>query len=281
MEARVGDSELLQRIEGFDIDGEPCALPFEQRLALENGWRLSFAERVVIEYKRFVFLAMAAGHPVTPSEAVDEAWHLHLTYTDSYWNRFCRDVLPKPLHHNPTKGGAAEDAKFFDWYGKTLESYRRLIASEPPADIWPSPRERFARGIARIKMNPVDFWFVRKPQVRSLTITGLAFAAGCTSIQFEEVGAVEAVFIGGIIGVAVFAIIRASRSRNRRGTGQRNRSSCGSGGSWSGGCSGHTGRTGSSGDGPGIDTDGGGSGDSGGGCGSSGCGGAGCGGGGD
>ncbi|MEK6230809.1 MAG: hypothetical protein N2A42_03075 [Luteolibacter sp.] len=33
------------------------------------------------EYKRFVALAMLAGHPVTPSEEVDQAWHLHLVYT--------------------------------------------------------------------------------------------------------------------------------------------------------------------------------------------------------
>ncbi len=41
------------------------------------------------EYRRFAFLAATAGHPVTPSDAVDQAWHLHLTYSRDYWDRFC------------------------------------------------------------------------------------------------------------------------------------------------------------------------------------------------
>ena len=31
------------------------------------------ARRVIREYKRFTFLAMEAGHPVTPSDPVDQA----------------------------------------------------------------------------------------------------------------------------------------------------------------------------------------------------------------
>jgi hypothetical protein len=99
---------------------------------------------VVEEYRRFVYLAMAAGHPVTPSVDVDHAWHLHLTYTRSYWEEMCGRVLGRPLHHDPTRGGLAEGAKFTDWYARTLRSYQEAFGSAPPADIWPSPAERFA-----------------------------------------------------------------------------------------------------------------------------------------
>jgi len=58
-------------------------LPFEARLARENGWCRAYTQRVIVEYKRFVYLAMTAGHVVTPSEEVDHAWHMHLTYTRS------------------------------------------------------------------------------------------------------------------------------------------------------------------------------------------------------
>src|SRR5262249_26133617 len=68
---------LLDRILGFDIDGvESPALPFAARLARENGWSRPHAERVIREYRRFVFLAVTAGFPVCPSEDVDAAWHL-------------------------------------------------------------------------------------------------------------------------------------------------------------------------------------------------------------
>ena len=67
---------------------------------------------MISEYRRFVFLALAAGHPVTPSDQVDQAWHLHLLYTNSYWNRFCGETLGRRLHHGPTQGGASERDKF-------------------------------------------------------------------------------------------------------------------------------------------------------------------------
>ena len=78
--------------------------------------------RAIEEYKRFVFLAMAAGHPVTPLDEVDQVWHLHLCYTRSYWEDLCGEVLRAPLHHGPTRGGAAERARFDDQYRRTLAS---------------------------------------------------------------------------------------------------------------------------------------------------------------
>src|SRR5262249_16669258 len=77
-------------------------------------WSRYHACRVVEEYKRFCYLALVAGQPVTPSEDVDEAWHLHLLDTRNYWDDFCRDVLRHPLHHAPTRGGPEERAKFRD-----------------------------------------------------------------------------------------------------------------------------------------------------------------------
>ena len=113
--ARLSDPEneaLLARIMAFEPDESGAQLPFTARLAREQGWTHVFAGRVVQEYKRFVALAMLSGHPVTPSEEVDQAWHLHLVYTRSYWHGLCRDVLGRDLHHGPTAGGADENGKF-------------------------------------------------------------------------------------------------------------------------------------------------------------------------
>ena len=116
------DPDLYARLLRFAIDDGTPDLSFEARLARENGWSTDFAGRVVAEYRRFVCLAMTAGHTVVPSEQVDQAWHLHLTYTRSYWERMCGDLLGRPLHHGPTRGGTQEAAKFHDWYGRTLDS---------------------------------------------------------------------------------------------------------------------------------------------------------------
>ena len=116
-----------------------------------------------MEYQRFLYLAMVAGHPVTPSEAVDQAWHLHLVYTKSYWQQLCRDVLGRDLHHEPTTGGAHEGAKFVDWYSRTLESYQTTFGEPPPAEIWPDPARRFANAADGCWIDTSQFWLVPRP----------------------------------------------------------------------------------------------------------------------
>ena len=143
----VAQSALYDRLLTFDFDEPGTELTFVRRLARENGWTLYFAERVILEYKRFLFLALEADHVVSPSEQVDQAWHLHLTYTRSYWNELCPKVLRKPLHHGPTKGGHEEQAKFIDLYNQTLASYERHFGEAPPRDIWPPAAQRFGEDL--------------------------------------------------------------------------------------------------------------------------------------
>jgi hypothetical protein len=141
--APVAD-ELRARIQAFTLDEPGSVFPFSARLARENGWTRAHALRVIEEYRRFVYLAMTAGHPVTPSVQVDEAWHLHLTCTRSYWDGLCAGVLGRPLHREPTRGGCAEGAKFREWYARTLGSYEAAFGAAPPPDLWPPAAERFA-----------------------------------------------------------------------------------------------------------------------------------------
>ena len=118
---------LFDRISKLSFDDGNEELTFALRLARDNAWTHAYTARVIDEYKRFAFLAIVANHPVTPSDQVDQAWHLHLTYTRSYWDRFCGQVLGTPLHHGPTRGGPQESDKFDRWYQKTLKSYRPFL----------------------------------------------------------------------------------------------------------------------------------------------------------
>lgn len=138
------DDSLWQRIAAHSIGPPGVALTFTQRLARENRWTLDYAEAVTGEYKRFCYLAVTAGHEVTPSDQVDQAWHLHLTYSRDYWEVFCPQVLGKALHHGPTAGGAAEGARYYEQYAQTLRSYEAVFGPVP-ADIWSPAGERFVR----------------------------------------------------------------------------------------------------------------------------------------
>ena len=141
------------------VDDDSASLSFLGRVARENQWSRSFTDVVFVEYRRFVFLAMTVEHQVTPSEQVDQVWHLHLTYTRSYWNDLCGEVLETPLHHQPTVGGAAQRMHWNDTYSQTLASYRRVFGSEPPSEIWPAPVERFAAaGALRWVDSSRKFW---------------------------------------------------------------------------------------------------------------------------
>jgi uncharacterized protein (TIGR04222 family) len=178
-------AELLSRILSFDIDGGEHALPFAARLAREQGWSRTYAERVIAEYRRYVFLAVTSPTPVCPSEDVDAAWHLHLTYTRSYWKRLCGEVLGRPLHHEPTKGGPSEADKHLAMYARTLAAYREAFGRDAPEDIWPAAKDRFGDDLRHRAVNTARNWVVPKGPVKrvaQVTAAGVLvalFVPGC------------------------------------------------------------------------------------------------------
>ncbi|GGK36296.1 hypothetical protein GCM10008955_32730 [Deinococcus malanensis] len=94
------------------------------------------AHEVLGEYRRFLHLSTLG--PVSPSHLVDEAWHLHLTYTQDYWERLPQ-VLGRALHHNPAS--SPEDAvRLGGVYLQTLDCYEQLFGAPAPLAIWPDPR---------------------------------------------------------------------------------------------------------------------------------------------
>lgn len=130
--------ELYLRLQTHCFDAPGVAVTFAAKLACEQGWSVAKSERVLGEYRRFLFLAMAAGHPVSPSKAVDQAWHQHLLDTRNYWQEFCPRVLGRPLHHTPSRGSEEERQRLGERYRRTLASYRAFFGEAPPADLWPA-----------------------------------------------------------------------------------------------------------------------------------------------
>lgn len=216
----------------FDIDGGPRKLTFAARLARENGWSLDYSKRVVDEYKRFLFLTAACGHPCTPSDQVDQAWHLHLSYTDSYWNRLCSQVIGIQIHHNPTEGGEEENDKFDEWYNRTLETYREVFGENAPSDIWPDSNIRFGEDIAFERVNLSRNWILPKRRLRltALAITMGAIVAGCGAAgRFSaDMGFL---FVAGVILLIVLIYIIAKTTKYRGDSGC---SGCGAHGGYTG-----------------------------------------------
>lgn len=181
---------VWQALSAYRIGPPDASLTFEQRLARENGWSPDLARRVIGEYMRFCFLAIRSGHAVTPSDAVDQAWHLHLTYSRDYWECFCPNVLGTALHHGPTAGGSDEQTRYYDQYAATLRSYEQAFGENAPEDIWPAAAQRFGKDARAIRIHPHKFIFLpRKLAIISvvLALLVMVFLGGIAGEWIESV----------------------------------------------------------------------------------------------
>ncbi len=189
---------LRARVDAYVFDRPDETTNFTARLRKQTGWSARRAARAIAEYRRFVILAVAAGHTVSPSHDVDEVWHLHLTETRRYWGEFCTEVLGKPLHHDPSRGGD-EDDRYRVLYLRTLDSYERLLGEAAPADVWPRPRPTLA-------------WRARSALTRFqstlLGVPALLLLAGCAVFDSSQPGSIQGPqFIVGYLVLVVAGLI--------------------------------------------------------------------------
>jgi hypothetical protein len=235
------DQQLWDSLKCMLIGPDDAELSFQQRLAGENSWSLDFSNKVLLEYKKFIFLiATSQGKTqLTPSDEVDQAWHLHLAYTRDYWDVMCQKILGFPLHHGPTSGGKIEREKYFSQYEATLALYRITFNSEPPADIWPQSHVRFTGRWRRINTRK-NFVFLRAKIYAAALVPATAILAACASIGKASVDNIMigllllflapfAVYIGGNM------LANSNKPKNKKKDDGGCGSGCGIGGSSDGG----------------------------------------------
>jgi hypothetical protein len=222
----VTNVALWSRIACFTPDDPQADFQFTDRLARENGWSKAFAAGAIEEYKRFVYLAAISERHVTPSDIVDQVWHLHLTFTRSYWGDLCAGVLGKPLHHNPTTGGPAERARYRTQYAQTLVLYRHEFGLDAPSAFWPNAEKRFSGAAHHVWIDRRTHWIVGKPDWRGLA--ALAFAVVAAAMAGTANAASEKGFAGIsaddwsllVVGFAVLVVLSAIGS-TLEGTGRK------------------------------------------------------------
>jgi uncharacterized protein (TIGR04222 family) len=175
--------ELWHRLESWHPDNAGGSLPFSHRLQQENGWTKGYAESAIDEYRKFLFLSQVANHIVCPSEDVDQVWHQHLTYTRSYWEDLCGQVLKRPLHHQPTRGGQAETELYIDLYARTLASYEEWFGDPPDAQFWPKVADRFKPKEMQ-RVDRLKYLLIRRP---TLTLSRLAELPAAIHFWLQEI----------------------------------------------------------------------------------------------
>ncbi len=240
------EQKTWNTLKNLAIDDSQAQFKFSDRLARENGWTQQFALGAIDEYKKLVFLAKHAGHPVTPSLEVDEVWHLHMIYTRSYWEEMCKEI-DFQLHHGPTKGGKKENEKFTNWYEKTKESYKKFFG-EPPAEFWPSSESRFSPQDI-VKVNRKNFLFFKKPKLKMFTA---CFSFIPLILLMSDTTAW--ILVGAIVGIVLLYFIMRVIANSGRRSGYRNRGGS-SGTSTNSGCAFFIGCSSSSSKGSGCSSD--------------------------
>ena len=128
--------DLWRRLEAFEFDAPGSDAPFSLKLAVAENWNDDYTVRVLEEYRRFLYLTQIQSAQITPSIPVDRAWHMHMTYTRSYWEDLCAGVIGAKLHHNPVES-EADMPRYLAQYEATKTLYEREFGAAPPEDIWP------------------------------------------------------------------------------------------------------------------------------------------------
>ncbi len=204
--------DLYNRLETFKVDDGSAPKSFLKRLQKSHGWSADFAEQAMREYLRFIYLATVSTAGVSPSKAIDEVWHLHLTFTRSYWSDLCKDILDKDIHHEPGSGLPGES--FRDVFAETLALYATEFDEPAPAEVWnPQPK---TSAVAPIRRKTSRFWLIAAPIATALTMVAIL---GATPPPGP--GAFAPIFFGFLFCavvpiVIVIALVRASIRRGYR-----------------------------------------------------------------
>lgn len=227
IQSKIEQEKMWKKISEFNLDNPTSSFVFSARLAKENGWSREYAKRVIEEYKKFLYLSVISGKSLTPSEEVDQAWHLHMIYTHSYWNDLCKETLGVSLHHGPTKGGRKETEKYTDQYQFTLDLYESQLGQKAPKDIWPDTKTRF-ENIHYQRVNMKESIVLNKAKVKkhmlSYALAIIAFFACSTLMSASgetnsDFSVIMMWFLGGIVTFFIINAIyryvtKSSRSSN-------------------------------------------------------------------
>lgn len=211
--------QLWQRIAFFPFDAPDARFPFSRRLARENKWDYDFGQRAIEEYRKFIFLCCISPQGASPSKVIDEVWHLHLIYTQNYWEEFCGKTLNRNIHHYPSAGGLQEKEKHENWRTDTLDLYRNTFQTEPPPAFWDD--NRFP--------SPARFNFLPRflKRIFLLPLLLLLFLAACN----EPDSGYAPIIVIGVIAIALLSARSQGTADKERKRNDSGGSSCSSGGS--------------------------------------------------
>lgn len=104
---------------------------FEHNLRKDGDWTDESARRITMIYRQFLYLKALSGETLTPSEAMDRAWHLHLSFPENY-AALCAAVGRDIPHRTDLTRKECRAA-----YERGRAEFQREFGL-PDRDLWPS-----------------------------------------------------------------------------------------------------------------------------------------------
>ena len=124
---------LWLKLNMMNAQGLQAFAPVMKMVEQQMGANAETSARIIEEYRKFLFLAMRAGHQVIPPGTINDVWMMHMQNAQNFWEN-----LGQMITERPVAGGV--DAKAMGdmaaaWTA-TLKSYETIFGTKPPMDIW-------------------------------------------------------------------------------------------------------------------------------------------------
>lgn len=132
------DSDLWARVLAQPLNVGTTSLT--DLFSRDTGHSAATARRLVMEYRRFLYLVAVNKGILAPSRLVDRAWHLHLADPLAYQS-FCEPLFGRQILHLEGRPAPFNDPA----YQATLTSYQQEFGLKPGSRMWPTPEDEVPR----------------------------------------------------------------------------------------------------------------------------------------
>lgn len=114
-----------------EVDDFPVPELLLPRIEKEHNYSRGYAAGALREAKRMLYLSASTGKSISPSEAIDPAWHEMLMFT-RFYQEFS-NFIGEFIHHDPTPGVPDGGRSYL----QTKALYQETFGIEPDPQFWP------------------------------------------------------------------------------------------------------------------------------------------------
>jgi len=107
--------------------------PIREKIVKDNALPESIVDEAILEYRKYMILLRIGFQELTMcSQEVDEVWHAHILFTQSY-AKFCRQAFGGFVHHDPIIN-LIPVAELHDVTEAFFGAYREMFGK--PSQLW-------------------------------------------------------------------------------------------------------------------------------------------------